>query len=179
VRCGAVAAAVVALSVAGCASSPSGWRTYRQPPGPMQLSFRYPAAWHVSGTTFVATGGLVGSASLADGTNATLQQLSAPGACPRKGTLVGHDGIYVTWSEYLSVPSTITLGSFPGKTLRVAGRPARWLGPGGPRCGQAGTITGVIQMSRRDFLSMNALVGNDVPTSEVRDLMAIFDSVRP
>ena len=160
---------------AGCTSSPSGWRTYRQSQGPMRLSFRYPASWQVGGTAVVSSGG-VGGVQLAAGMRGSLQDMISAD-CARRGSVLGRDGIDVFWSETLGATPPTKLSFYPGQDARVHGYPARW-SVQASTCFKGRVVTGVIQLAPRNFVIMSADVGAAVPHTAMTTLRTIFNSVR-
>jgi hypothetical protein len=160
----------------GCTSSPRGWRTYRQPPGPMRLSFRYPASWLVGGKAFVSTGG-VGGVQLATGMRGSLHDMMAAD-CARRGAVLGPNGIDVFWSETLGATPPASLTFYRGQDVRVHGHPARWSVEASTLCFKGRIVTGVVQLAARNFVIMSADVGSAVPAKEIATLRTIFDSVR-
>jgi hypothetical protein len=163
--------------VAACSNDAPGWRIYRQPPGPLHLSYRYPASWQVAGKTFVSTMGWVGQAELITGTDGSLSDLMAAD-CYRRGTVLGADGIFVTWGANLGSPVPIRLPQHRGQALLVNGHPARWSVQASTVCFKGRTIEGMIQEGPRTFLFMGADVGSAVTDGQINTLREIFLSAR-
>jgi hypothetical protein len=164
-------------ALAGCTGSASAWRTYRQPAGPMHLSYRYPASWQVAGDALVSTMGWVGRAELTTGTSGSLHDLITAG-CDRRGTALGDSGIFVTWTANLGAPSPIKLTQYRGQALLVNGHPARWFEQSSTICFKGRIVGGVIQEGPRKFLFMGADVGSAVPDAKIKTLRTIFESAR-
>lgn len=181
-------AAVAVLSAASCTGggvvsqttdSASGWLTYTQPPGPMHLTFRYPARWKVRGATLVSTGGAVGTAQVTGDTSATVAEFDAVG-CIKRVQLLHGSGALITWSASIGNSlSPVRLSQTAGTTVRVNGHPARLGETKATVCGAETLINGTIEMGPRTFLFMHAEVGADAKPATSAAVRKIFFSARP
>ena len=180
-----LAAAVTALAAGACTTgggsqatgSAPGWLTYTQPPGPMHLTFGYPATWKAAGTTFVSTMGNVGRAQVSGDTSATVADFDAA-SCLRRVSLLHGSGAYVTWSANIGSPIPIRLSDSPGRKLRINGRPARLAQMKSSDCGPETLINGAIEMGPRTFVFMHAEVGASAKPATLAAVRKIFFSAR-
>jgi hypothetical protein len=180
-----LAAAIVALSVVSCtgrasagheSGSYSGWRTYIQPPGPMQLAFRYPPTWTVGGATFVSTMGNVGKAYVVGDTSATSAQFDT--GCKRRVGLLYGSGVYILWGANIGSPMPMRLSQMPGRKVWVNGHPARLAEIKSRVCGPETVIYGTIQVAPHTFLFMGAEVGAHASRATLAMVNMIFFSAR-
>jgi hypothetical protein len=160
--------------IAGCTGhTDSGWRAYRQPPGPMPLSFRYPAGWHATGHTTSGSMGNVGSARVTANIAGSMVSLASANCAHRTGVL-GSDGVDVTWSATIDKPQHIA--GFPGVPMRVNGHDAR-LAELPNECVHGGErIFGVIQESSTVLVFMGADVGTKATPKMIANIKTMFES---
>lgn len=160
--------------VAGCTGhSESGWRTYRQPPGPMPLSFRYPASWHAAGHTTSGSMGNVGSARVTANIAGSMAALASAN-CARRAGVLGSDGVDVTWRASIDKPQHIA--GFPGVPMRVHGHEAR-LAESANECVHGGErIFAVIQESPTVLVFMGADVGPEATPNMIANIKTMFES---
>jgi hypothetical protein len=180
-------AAVVVLSAASCTAggsvslgggSTAGWLTYVQPPGPMRLTFGYPATWSASGRTLISSMGGAGIAQVTGDTSSTIAQFNRAN-CRGLVRLLHGSGVFVEWSAELGSPRPMRLSEMPGRRVRVNDRPARLAETTSSVCGRERLIDGVIQVGPRVFLYMSADVGARAKPAAAAQVRKIFFSARP
>ncbi|HTR70833.1 MAG TPA: hypothetical protein VMH41_11470 [Mycobacteriales bacterium] len=166
-----------------------GWSTYRQPPGPMHLSFKYPQNWTATGRTLdVSAGGRGAALGIAylhhDLSRSLGSRPISSGKCRARAEAVGGHGVLVLWT------ATIGVGRFsqlPGRHLTVHGRPAR-LHDATVATECAGSqlshvpehvVTGAINEGDHTIQTMTAVTGLNVGAGTLATIHRIFRSTRP
>lgn len=179
------AAAIAGVSLSGAGGSApaspghgesSAWRTYRESPHGVSLSFRYPATWQAKADFVVSTGG----ASLADLWTGTSRAAMMTTDCAERGRALGTHGVFVGWVATLGAGpgQSSKLAFYPGQDIRVDGRTARWSVQPSTICFKGRVVTGVIQEAPRKLLIMTADVGSAVPNHEISVLRRVLNSAR-
>jgi hypothetical protein len=176
--------ALLIVSIGGCTSghgspaSSGAFTTYRQPPGPMSLTFRYPSGWQATGSTWVSSMGYVGQAQVIGDTSSTLADVTASRNCLQREGLLHGTGVLISWSENLGAPRPIRLATEPGQSVRVNGYPAKLDDITSTGC-ERRIINGTIQVAPRRFLYMHAEIGSHATPGAVGAVRTIFASAHP
>ena len=163
------------------------WITYHQPPGPMRLSFKHPASWKASGSTFEASMGNVGIAYLEHDLSGSVgASPTASSNCRVRARAIRGHGVLVVWSASLDSPNAAPFSETPGQRLTVHGWPARLqVSTISTEC--AGNqlshvpervVTGAIEEGRRTVQRMYAVMGIDAGAKTLATVRRIFISVQ-
>lgn len=202
------ALAISAIALAGCTTHPNvvaqpartappevavaplvsdNWATYHQPSGPMHLSFRHPASWRATGSTFAASMGNVGIAYLEHDLSRSLGSFPiASSKCRARAQAVRGHGVLIVWSATVDGLDANAFSESSGKHLTIHGWPAR-LQVSTVLSECAGrqlshvperVVTGVIKEGEHTIQRMSAAMGLHTRAKDLATVRRIFKSTR-
>lgn len=190
-----VAAVVVTAGVTACSSpgrvphtpepttagslGQTSWLTYRQPPGPMRLTFQYPSSWRAAGDTLISSMGNVGQATVIGATPTTFAEFKASRSCIHRADLLHSQGVLISWGENVGSPFPDGLAQRPGRRMTVDGHPAKLDQTTSGDCAASERfINGTISLGGKRLLFMHAEVAGGAPASTLATVRRIFMSAR-